>query len=144
MPVSLPDIVLDATTVEIRGVAVPVRGFTLLELGQLIATKPAIAVALNGNMAALLGEKELLEHAIATCADLAPDTKLRSAEQAAILKEIVRLTVDDAVGPFVDLAASMGGAAEGLVKSVQRTLSRKTSSPPTAGSVAPGTSTAKS
>lgn len=127
MPVTLPDITVETVTVEIRGVAVPVRGFTLLELGKVIATSPAIAAALAGRPAALLGDTDLLMLALATCADLTDEqiVKLTSAEQATLLKEIIRLTVQDAIGPFVDLAASLGGAAEDIEQAVQKSLSKK-------------------
>lgn len=139
MPVTLPDLVLDTTKVEIRGVAVPVRGFTLLELGHLIATMPAFAGLLNGTAApgALLADPELLKHALATCADLdeASRATLTSAEQAALLKEVVRLTIKDAVGPFVDLAASLGeGAVDVQALVAEKVASMRSSSKPSAAS----------
>lgn len=145
MPVTLPDILPVAHTVDLRGVAVPVRGFTFLECGPLLAKHPAFAAALNGDVAAILVDRPLLEAALALAElDEKSAASLDAGEQVAVLKEIFRLTFEDAIGPFVDLAASLGGSAATLVDLLTQRLSTKSSSPPIADSGAADTAKPKS
>lgn len=146
MPVTLSDITQDTVTVDIRGVAVSVRGFDFTEVGLLLASYSGMQQALAGNIAAVLIDKPLMDHALATCVgELPPEMKLKPADRAALLKEIFRLTWEDAIGPFVDLAASIGGSAASLADEIiKAATSSKSSSPPSAGSGEPDTPETKS
>ena len=144
MPVTLPEVIFNDGIVKIRGVDVPVRGFDFTEIGPLIATYPGMSQALTGNLAAVLIDKRLMDHALATCVGLEPETKLKQDEKKDLLKEIFRLTWEDAIGPFVELAASLGGSAAILADEIGNAILNKSSSPPSADSDAPGTSETKS
>lgn len=137
MPVTLPDITVETVTVEIRGVAVPVRGLTVAEIGQQVATKPALAALLNGNgsPAAILADPDLLDKCV-LCADLDQKSRasLTEAEKVEIIKRVKDATIADSLGPFVDLAASLAGSGDKFLAVLLEAISNMKSSPQSAGS----------
>lgn len=137
--VKLPDIIPDSFTVELRGVAVPIRGFTWMELGKIIAAKPSLGDALFGNlpMVAIMGDAEFLQQALAMCADLDPESLpgLSQQEQVTLLTRILELTIKDAIGPFAKMAVGLAERQEDLgvvLLGIAGPASTKASSPQSA------------
>lgn len=128
MTVKLPDLVNVSQSVEVRGVAVAVRGLKLEEVIMLLVDLPGLGKAMDGktpSVTAIMQSPAIMAAVLGKATDLDAESvsTLTAGEQAKLLAPVVKQTMPDGIGPFVELLEAVTGSSLNVPEAVTKAAS---------------------